>query len=75
MEEAEWATEMGVKTGLPVVTTLCIGPEGDMHGISAGECAVRLAKAGSEIEFLNIFIIYRFKFLNVKSSENALNTI
>lgn len=46
VEEAEWATEVAARTGLPVVTSLCIGPEGDMHGVSAAECAVRLAKAG-----------------------------
>ena len=28
---------------------MCIGPEGDMHGVSAAECAVRMARAGADI--------------------------
>lgn len=34
------------ETGKPVATSMCIGPEGDMHGVSPAECAVRLVKAG-----------------------------
>jgi len=34
------------ETGKPVAASMCIGPEGDMHGVSPAECAVRLAKAG-----------------------------
>ena len=49
VEEAEWATEVAAGSGLPVVTSLCIGPDGDMHGVSAAQCAVRLAKAGALI--------------------------
>jgi len=36
-------------SGKPVAACLCIGPEGDMHGVSPGECAVRLVKAGAQI--------------------------
>ena len=43
VEEMEWAIEVATSTSLPV----CIGPEGDMHGVSAGDCAVRMAKAGN----------------------------
>lgn len=46
MEEAEWAVEVCKATGKPTACSLCIGPEGDMHGVSAGDCAVRLVKAG-----------------------------
>ena len=46
LEEAIWAVEVLKESGLPVACSLCIGPEGDMRGISPGECAVRLAKAG-----------------------------
>lgn len=49
IEEMEWAIEESVKTGLVVGSTMCIGPKGDMHGVSTGECAVRMAKAGSKI--------------------------
>jgi len=46
VEEMEWAIEVATSTPLPVAATMCIGPEGDMHGVSAGNCAVRMAKAG-----------------------------
>lgn len=36
-------------SGKPVAASLCIGPKGDMHGVSPGECAVRLVKAGTQI--------------------------
>ena len=42
----EWAIEACKKSGKPVAATMCIGPEGDLHGVSAGDCAVRMAKAG-----------------------------
>lgn len=41
-----WAVEVLKEAGKPVAATLCIGPEGDMNGVSPGQCAVRLAKAG-----------------------------
>jgi betaine-homocysteine S-methyltransferase len=53
VEEAEWAVEVMKKSGKPVALTLCIGCEGDMHGVPAGECAVRLAKAGADIVGVN----------------------
>ncbi|KAI3362096.1 hypothetical protein L3Q82_012431 [Scortum barcoo] len=38
VEEAEWAVQVLKTTGLPVAATLCIGPEGDLNGVSPGEC-------------------------------------
>lgn len=46
VEEAVWAVEVLKATGKPVAASLCIGPKGDMHGVSPAECAVRLVKAG-----------------------------
>jgi len=46
VEEMEWAIEVATSTCLPVAATMCVGPDGDMHGVSAGECAVRMARAG-----------------------------
>jgi hypothetical protein len=46
VEEAVWAVEVLKETGLPVAASLCIDPEGDIHGVPTGECAVRLVKAG-----------------------------
>ena len=47
MEEAEWAVQVLKSTGKPVAATMCIGPEGDLNGVSPGDCAVRLVKAGT----------------------------
>lgn len=49
VEEMEWAIEVCLKSGMPVVASMCIGPQGDLHGVSAGECAVRMAKAGAHV--------------------------
>ena len=46
VEEAAWAVEVLKESDLPVACSLAIGPEGDIHGVSTGECAVRLVKAG-----------------------------
>uniref|UniRef100_A0A8D2IRG2 Hcy-binding domain-containing protein n=1 Tax=Varanus komodoensis TaxID=61221 RepID=A0A8D2IRG2_VARKO len=53
VEEAVWAVETLKESGLPVAVTLCIGPEGDMHGVPPGECAVQLVKAGASIVGVN----------------------
>ena len=47
IEEMEWAIEVCKETGIVTASTMCIGPEGDLHGVSAGDCAVRMAKAGT----------------------------
>lgn len=49
VEEAEWAVQVLKASGKPVAATLCIGPEGDLNGVSPGDCAVRLVKAGTTI--------------------------
>uniref|UniRef100_F7DS96 Betaine--homocysteine S-methyltransferase n=1 Tax=Ornithorhynchus anatinus TaxID=9258 RepID=F7DS96_ORNAN len=53
VEEAVWAVEALKESGKPVAATMCIGPEGDLHGIPPGECAVRLVKAGASIVGVN----------------------
>ena len=45
----EWAIEVCKETNLPIAASMCIGPEGDLHGVSAAECAVRMAKAGANV--------------------------
>ncbi|KAM9102147.1 S-methylmethionine--homocysteine S-methyltransferase BHMT2 [Sarcophilus harrisii] len=52
-EEAVWAVEVLKESGKPVATTMCIGPEGDMHNLTPGECAIRLVKAGASIVGVN----------------------
>uniref|UniRef100_UPI00398E3B30 betaine--homocysteine S-methyltransferase 1 n=1 Tax=Pristiophorus japonicus TaxID=55135 RepID=UPI00398E3B30 len=53
VEEAEWAVQVLKKSGKPVCATMCIGPEGDLTGVSAGDCAVRLVKAGADLVGVN----------------------
>ncbi|XP_015922930.1 betaine--homocysteine S-methyltransferase 1 [Parasteatoda tepidariorum] len=53
IEEMEWAIEVCKESSLPVAATMCIGKEGDMHGVDAGTCAVRMAKAGADVVGLN----------------------
>ncbi|TKS84924.1 Betaine--homocysteine S-methyltransferase 1 [Collichthys lucidus] len=53
VEEAEWAVQVLKTTEKPVAATLCIGPEGDLNGVSPGDCAVRLVKAGAQIVGVN----------------------
>ena len=36
-------------TGKPTAITMCIGPTGDSSGVSPGECAVRMARAGTVV--------------------------
>lgn len=55
IEEMEWAIETFKKEGggRAVCANMCIGEFGDMHGVSAGECAVRMAKAGADVVGIN----------------------
>lgn len=53
IEEMEWAIEVCKETGLPVAASMCIGPEGDLHGVSNEVCAVRMAKAGANVVGVN----------------------
>lgn len=57
VEEAEWAVHVLKATGKPVAASLCIGPMGDMHGVSPGDCAVRLVKAGTFLFCLVFFLL------------------
>ena len=45
----EWAIEVCKNTGKTVAASMCIGPDGDLHGVHAEECAVRMAKAGARV--------------------------
>merc|ERR1712002_278656 len=53
IEEMEWAIESCKISGMPVCASMCIGPEGDVHGVPAGECAIRMAKAGADVVGMN----------------------
>ncbi|WP_262409837.1 homocysteine S-methyltransferase family protein, partial [Salmonella sp. S146_54837] len=53
VEEAVWAVETLKEFHVTVAANLCIGPEGDLHGVSPGDCAVQLVNAGAEIVGVN----------------------
>ena len=49
----EWAIEVAQEFNLPVAATMCMGPCGDENGVSVGECAIRMARAGADIVGVN----------------------
>ena len=66
----EWAIEECAKTRLPVGASMCIGPEGDMHGVSAAECAIRMARAGAKIgNFISISICISITLVKCVSTQ------
>ena len=58
IEEMEWAIEVCKEFNKPVAASMCIGPEGDLHGVSAGECAVRMSKAGADVGKTQLVLIH-----------------
>lgn len=73
IEEMEWAIEVALETGMPIAATMCIGPEGDMHGVSAGECGVRMAKAGAKIVGINCHFDPDTVLAGLKKMKEALD--
>ncbi|GFS89604.1 betaine--homocysteine S-methyltransferase 1 [Nephila pilipes] len=53
IEEMEWAIDVCRETSLPIAATMCIGKEGDLHNVSVGDCAVRMAQAGAHVVGMN----------------------
>jgi len=53
IEEMEWAIEVCKESGIPVVASMCIGPEGDCRGVPCGECGLRMARAGADVVGIN----------------------
>lgn len=51
--EIEVAIKVAKQYNKPVAATMRIGPPGDLNGVSSGECAVRMAKAGADIVGVN----------------------
>lgn len=72
VEEIEWAIEVCKETNLPVAGTMCIGPQGDLHGVSTGECAVRIVKAGAQIVGINCHFDPDTTLAGVKLMKEAL---
>uniref|UniRef100_G1SMM6 Betaine--homocysteine S-methyltransferase n=1 Tax=Oryctolagus cuniculus TaxID=9986 RepID=G1SMM6_RABIT len=72
VEEAVWAVETLKTSGKPVAATMCIGPEGDLHGVPPGECAVRLVKAGASIVGVNCHFDPMMSLQTVKLMKEGL---
>jgi len=75
IEEMEWAIEVCVKSGLPVVASMCIGPKGDMHGVSVGECGIRMAKAGAHVVGINCHFDPFVTLEGMRKIKNALDAV
>ena len=76
----EWAIEVAAGTCLPVAATMCIGPQGDMHGVSAADCAVRMANAGKTTPHytgwskkLTPFVLYTLISSNIDRFSNLFH--
>ncbi|KAJ8781877.1 hypothetical protein J1605_010625 [Eschrichtius robustus] len=75
VEEAVWAVEALKASGKPVAATMCIGPEGDLHGVAPGECAVRLVKAGASIVGVNCHFDLTTSLQTVKLMKEGLEAV
>jgi betaine-homocysteine S-methyltransferase len=73
IEEMEWAIEVALATGKPVAATMCIGPDGDMHGVTTGDCGVRMAKAGAHIVGINCHFDPDTVLAGIKKMKDALD--
>jgi len=73
LEEAVWATEaIRMATGMVVATNLCIGPEGDLHGATCEEVALKLVDAGAKIVGLNCHFDPFVQLKGMEKMKNAL---
>jgi len=72
IEEMEWAIEVCKAAGKPVAATMCIGPQGDMHGVPAAQCAVRMVKAGADIIGVNCHFDPFISLETLKLMKNGL---
>ena len=55
IEECEWAIEVCKEFNLPIAATMTIGPLGDRDKVSPADCAVRMAKAGTDVVGTNCY--------------------
>ncbi|XP_063589730.1 betaine--homocysteine S-methyltransferase 1-like isoform X1 [Penaeus indicus] len=73
VEEIEWVIEELLKSGLPVAATMSIGKEGDLAGVSPGECAVRMARAGASVVGVNCLFDPVMTFDTIRLMKEALD--
>merc|ERR1712142_609549 len=73
VQEMEWAIELCKSYGKPIAATMAIGPKGDRNGVSVGECAVRMSKAGADIIGANCLFDPWINLETVKKMKIALD--
>lgn len=73
IEEMEWAIEHARTLGKPVAATMAISPKGDDSGVTIGECAVRMAKAGPDLLGLNCLFDPFIMLESMKIIKDALD--
>ena len=73
IEEMEWAIELALSYGKPVAATMCMGPTEDGAGVSPGECAVRMARAGAPIIGINCLFDPFICLETIKMMKEALD--
>ncbi|XP_022246007.1 betaine--homocysteine S-methyltransferase 1-like isoform X2 [Limulus polyphemus] len=74
VEEIVWAIEVCKEAKLPVAANMCIGPEGDLHHTSCGECAVKMVKAGADVVGVNCHFDPFVSLEAMKLMKKALDT-
>ena len=73
VEEIEWAIEVLKEMNVPVAANMCINSDGDLNGVDAGECAVRMAKAGADIVGVNCHFDPFVSLNTIKTMKTALD--
>jgi betaine-homocysteine S-methyltransferase len=73
VEEIEWAIEVLKEMNVPVAANMCINSDGDLHGVDAGECAVRMAKAGADIVGVNCHFDPFVSLKTIETMKTALD--
>lgn len=53
IEECQWAVQACLEYDFVTAANMCIGPEGDLHGNSVGDCGLKMYEAGAKIVGLN----------------------
>jgi len=73
IEEIEWAIQVCKESNKVVGATMCIGPEGDLHGISAAECAIRMHRAGADLVGVNCHFDPFISLQTIKKMKQGLD--
>jgi len=53
VEECQWAVQACLEYDFVTAANMCIGPEGDLHGNTVGDCGLKMYESGAKIIGLN----------------------